>query len=114
MANETTHPDYYNSNGIEAWDIMEMLFGKEAVLNFCECSIIKYHYRKDRKGQRDSDILKIANYHRKAAELIDEIYDNDKNDSNTSLVEDNEELYNILLDILEEDSARKLYTWLIS
>ena len=49
------HPQHYNREGaIEAIDEMVLIFGVEAVKNFCLCNIWKYRYRAaDKNGEED-------------------------------------------------------------
>ena len=65
------HPSHYQSaNGMECIDEMLMVFGVEAVKNFCLCNVWKYRYRADAKnGQEDRD--KADWYMRKYKELVD-------------------------------------------
>jgi hypothetical protein len=50
-----THPSHYNrEGGMEAIDEMVLIFGKEAVKNFCLCNVWKYRYRAaDKNGEED-------------------------------------------------------------
>ena len=50
-----THPRHYNRDGaMECIDEMVLLFGKEAVKNFCLCNVWKYRYRAaDKNGLED-------------------------------------------------------------
>ena len=66
------HPDHYNrEDAIEAIDEMVMVFGKEAVKNFCLCNVWKYRYRASDKNGNE-DILKSDWYMRKYEELSKE------------------------------------------
>ena len=49
------HPSHYNrEGGMECLDEMELIFGKEAVMNFCLCNAWKYRYRAaDKNGEED-------------------------------------------------------------
>ena len=48
-------PKHYNREGaMECFDEMVLVFGKEAVKNFCLCNIWKYRYRAaDKNGEED-------------------------------------------------------------
>ena len=49
------HPQHYTrSNAMEAIDEMLLIFGSEAVMNFCLCNAWKYRYRAaDKNGEED-------------------------------------------------------------
>jgi hypothetical protein len=49
------HPKHYNREGaIECIEEMKLIFGKEAVKNFCLCNAWKYRYRAaDKNGTED-------------------------------------------------------------
>lgn len=49
------HPSHYNrEGGMECLDEMELVFGKEVVMNFCLCNAWKYRYRAaDKNGEED-------------------------------------------------------------
>ena len=53
--NSVNHPNHYNrENSIECIDEMILVFGKEAVKQFCLCNIWKYRYRaSDKNGEED-------------------------------------------------------------
>ena len=48
-------PKHYNrEGGFESIEEMEMVFGTEAVMNFCLCNVWKYRYRAaDKNGEED-------------------------------------------------------------
>ena len=46
------HPTHYTNSGMECIDEMIMIFGEEAVMNFCLCNCWKYRKRALDKGQR--------------------------------------------------------------
>ena len=39
------HPSHYETGKFECIDVMEEVFGKEALKNFCICNAFKYLYR---------------------------------------------------------------------
>ena len=49
------HPIHYNrEDAMECIDEMELIFGREAVMNFCLCNAWKYRYRAaDKNGEED-------------------------------------------------------------
>ena len=54
--NNVDHPNHYNQGGMECIDEMLLIFGKDAVMNFCLCNAWKYRYRANAKnGQEDLD-----------------------------------------------------------
>lgn len=63
------HPSHYNREGaIECIDEMLLVFGEEAVKNFCLCNVWKYRYRAaDKNGAED--IAKSDFYINKYKEL---------------------------------------------
>jgi hypothetical protein len=63
------HPNHYNRDGaMESIDEMVLVFGKEAVKNFCLCNVWKYRYRSaDKNGIED--LKKSDWYMRKYKEL---------------------------------------------
>lgn len=52
---KVNHPSHYNrENAMECIDEMELIFGIEAVKNFCVCNAWKYRYRAaDKNGEED-------------------------------------------------------------
>lgn len=51
---EVNHPDRYNKNGMEVIQIMKAFMGKEAVMDFDICNVIKYVLRfKEKNGIED-------------------------------------------------------------
>jgi len=50
-----SHPKHYNREGsMECIDEMLLIFGEEAVKNFCLCNVWKYRYRAaDKNGKED-------------------------------------------------------------
>lgn len=70
--NNVNHPSHYNREGsMECIDEMLLVFGKQAVMNFCLCNSWKYRYRAaDKNGAED--LAKSDWYLRKYKELKDE------------------------------------------
>lgn len=62
------HPEHYNMHRMECIDEMLLVFGKEAVINFCKCNAWKYRYRLPFKGQSE-DSQKADWYINKLKEL---------------------------------------------
>ena len=66
------HPSHYTNGGMECIDEMIMIFGKQAVMNFCLCNVWKYRKRALHKnGQEDLD--KADWYMNKYKELKEEL-----------------------------------------
>ena len=66
------HPKHYmREGGMECIDEMVMIFGKEAVKNYCLCNIWKYRYRASDKNGLE-DLKKSDWYMRKFKELCEE------------------------------------------
>lgn len=70
---KVNHPSYYNrENAMECIDEMILVFGKEAVKNFCLCNVWKYRYRAaDKNGEED--LKKSDWYLNKYKELCEDI-----------------------------------------
>ena len=72
---ETNHPSHYNIPGRRECIVeMEDVLGPKAVYYFCLGNSFKYRYRKNDKGERDSDIAKAKwydEYSKKIYERID-------------------------------------------
>lgn len=66
MVNE---PPHYTGHGIECIDEMILVFGKEAVMNFCLGNCWKYRYRAPYKGNAEQDMEKSRWYLNKYKEL---------------------------------------------
>lgn len=69
MVNE---PPHY-IHGMECIDEMVLVFGKEAVMNFCLCNAWKYRYRAPYKGNIEENMEKSRWYLNKYKELKDSI-----------------------------------------
>lgn len=66
---DNINPDHYkNSTSLECIEAMILIFGKEAVVNFCECNAWKYIWRWKHKNGYE-DLEKAMWYIKKAAEL---------------------------------------------
>lgn len=64
------HPQHYNIPGsMECINEMVVMFGYDAVIDFCRCNAWKYRYRSDSKGSKEEDLKKADWYIRKALEL---------------------------------------------
>lgn len=62
------HPNHYTSGAHECIDVMEAMFGTEAVINFCKCNIFKYRFRSNLKNGAE-DIKKAEWYEEKLMQL---------------------------------------------
>ena len=45
MPDMINHPPHYEVGKYEAIDVMQEIFGREAVMHFCECNAFKYIWR---------------------------------------------------------------------
>lgn len=63
------NPQHYCDGKHECIDVMENLFGTQAVIDFCKCNIFKYRFRAGKKNG-DEDIKKAEWYEAKLMELI--------------------------------------------
>ena len=61
MADNVNHPSHYETGKFECIDVMQEVFGTEAVQNFCVCNAFKYLYRHRRKNGKE-DIEKARWY----------------------------------------------------
>lgn len=71
MNDKINHPSHYNIGKFECIDVMEDVFGAEAVKTFCVMNAFKYIYRHKQKGGAE-DIKKAVWYLNKYLELADE------------------------------------------
>ena len=53
---------HYSQDGKSAIKELEQLLTVDQMIGFCKASIFKYEFRKDLKGQKDSDLVKIETY----------------------------------------------------
>lgn len=65
------HPSHYEAHAMESIDEMVIVFGKQAVIDFCKCNAWKYRYRAPYKGKQEEDNEKADWYIKKAKELED-------------------------------------------
>lgn len=63
------HPKHYNTGKREVIEEMRILFGDEAVMNFCKLNAYKYIRRADHKGKKEEDLKKAEWYMDYAAKL---------------------------------------------
>lgn len=63
------HPHHYNTGKREVIEEMRILFGDEAVMNFCKLNAYKYIRRADHKGKKEEDLKKAEWYMDYAAKL---------------------------------------------
>lgn len=70
---KVNHPSHYNrENAMECINEMVLVFGKEAVKNFCLCNVWKYRYRAaDKNGEED--LKKSDWYLKKYKELCEDV-----------------------------------------
>lgn len=67
-SNTVNHPHHYNTASVECIDLMQELYGLEAVKYFCKCNALKYLYRADNKNGLE-DIKKATWYLNKIVEV---------------------------------------------
>lgn len=68
---DNINPDHYkNQTSLECIEAMEIIFGRDAVMNFCRCNAWKYIWRwKNKNGTED---LEKANWYlERAYEMLD-------------------------------------------
>lgn len=68
------HPSHYNQGDMECIDEMELIFGVEAVMDFCVCNAWKYRARAAYKGNPEEDMAKANWYLNKYKELMEREY----------------------------------------
>lgn len=68
MIDMVSHPPHYETGKFECIEVMQEVFGVEAVQNFCVCNAFKYLYRHRRKNGKE-DIEKARWYLNKYLEL---------------------------------------------
>jgi len=56
------HPQHYNQDGIECFDVISAFFGKEALEDFCLGNALKYLMRCQHKGKYLEDLKKAKFY----------------------------------------------------
>lgn len=66
------NPPHYK-HGMECIDEMILVFGREAVINFCLCNAWKYRYRAPYKGNIEENMKKSRWYLNKCKELKDDV-----------------------------------------
>ena len=66
------HPDHYKVGNMECIDTMLALYGKEAVLAFCQLNSFKYQWRCNRKDNCKEDLQKARWYMNKFLELLED------------------------------------------
>lgn len=81
MVNEPPHYEH----GMECIDEMILVFGKEAVMNFCLCNVWKYRYRAPYKGDIEENMQKSRWYLNKYKELKGSIIVSNQNITHSNL-----------------------------
>lgn len=82
MADNVNHPAHYEaSTSLECIEAMELMFGKQAVYDYCICNAYKYIWRHRNKNGLE-DLNKAEWYLNKASELQKEsdLYLGDEDD----------------------------------
>lgn len=88
------HPNHYNQYDVEVLTMMERIWGKDAVINFCKLSAFKYRMRMGTKPNEpiDRDIAKEKFYldyaqrlHQESLSILDEEPNEDNKPSGQSL-----------------------------
>lgn len=69
---DVVNPKHYCSGANECIDVMEWMFGTEAVIEFCRCNVFKYRFRAHQKNGEE-DIRKAEWYEKKLKQLLDKI-----------------------------------------
>lgn len=66
------NPNHYTDRKFECIEEMEILFGKEATIDYCKLAAYKYKHRADLKGKREEDLDKADWYLSKVKELVNQ------------------------------------------
>ena len=61
-SDNVNHPQHYNQDGIECFDVISAFFGKEALEDFCLGNALKYLMRCQHKGKYLEDLKKAKFY----------------------------------------------------
>ncbi len=69
MEETVNHPSHYMTHPMECIDEMVVVFGIDAVIDFCICNAWKYRYRAGSKDNAEQDLAKSDWYIKKAQEL---------------------------------------------
>lgn len=70
MPDMVNHPPHYEVGKYECIDVMTEIFGREAMMHFCECNAFKYIWRMCRKNGTE-DAKKAIWYLNKYCELVE-------------------------------------------
>ena len=62
-------PSHYCVGGYECWEVMQAVFGDEAVYHFALCNAFKYMWRAGKKDDLLQDLKKAAKNLEKAIEV---------------------------------------------
>ena len=74
MTDMVNNPPHYQADGgLESINVMEAVFGTEAVINFCHLNAFKYCWRAGKKGAEAEDLKKAIWYLQKEVELLEEL-----------------------------------------
>lgn len=68
LVNNVDHPAHYKGKKFECIDVMEDVYGKEAVKHFCMLNAFKYIYRQNKKNGIE-DVKKAIWYLNKYLEI---------------------------------------------
>lgn len=95
------HPSHYETGKYECIEVMEEIFGREAIENFCACNAFKYLYRHKRKNGAE-DLKKARWYLDRVIKSKDEHGDVSLADTLEHVLDD----YNALKKEYEEFKAK--------
>ena len=97
MAEWVNHPNHYNQGKRETIEEMRLMFGDQAVADFCRLSAYKYMRRADYKGKKEEDLAK--------AEWYMDYLDKMEKERIARLTAPKPEPIHVVLDTLNVDSA---------
>lgn len=69
MEKDMINPDHYKVHEMECIEELEVVFGIDAVIDFCKCNAWKYRYRVGHKDDPEQEMKKSEWYLNKAKEL---------------------------------------------
>ena len=78
MTENVNHPMHYATGKYECIKVMLEIYGKEPVLNFCECNAFKYLWRCHRKNGNE-DRAKAIWYLTEYIKISEGVYDDENN-----------------------------------
>lgn len=70
---QVNSPSHYNAQSIEVIEMMERIWGQEALMVFCEMNAFKYRMRAGLKGEDPQEDLKKAAWYENKAKTLNKL-----------------------------------------